>query len=75
SSICRALEDRIWPLIADGSISPVTCATFPFAEAADAHRLMESSRHIGKIILTAHGGPETAHRPQSPAPAHQGGSA
>ena len=75
SSICRGLEDRIWPLIADGSISPVTCATFPFAEAADAHRLMESSRHIGKIILTARGGPETAHRPQSPVPAHQGGSA
>ena len=53
SSICRALEDRIWPLIAAGRISPVTFAVFPFADVAEAHRLMESSQHVGKIILTA----------------------
>ena len=53
SSICRALEDRIWPLFADGTIRPVTYETLPFAKVAEAHRLMESSRHIGKIILTA----------------------
>ena len=53
SAICRALEANLWPLFADGTISPVTYAAFPFAEAGEAHRLMESSRHIGKIILTA----------------------
>ena len=53
TAICRALEERVWPLIADGSISPVTSAVFPLTEAAEAHRLMESSQHIGKIILTA----------------------
>ena len=53
SAICRALEDRVWPLFADGTIKPVTYATLPFANAAEAHRLMESSQHIGKIILTA----------------------
>ena len=53
SAICRALEANLWLLFADGTISPVTYATFPFAEAGEAHRLMESSRHIGKIILTA----------------------
>ena len=53
SAICRALEANVWPLFADGTISPVTYAVLPFAEAGEAHRLMESSRHIGKIILTA----------------------
>ena len=53
SAICRALEANVWPLFADGTISPVTYAVFPFAKAGEAHRLMESSRHVGKIILTA----------------------
>ena len=53
SAICRALEANVWLLFADGTISPVTYAAFPFAEAGEAHRLMESSQHIGKIILTA----------------------
>ena len=53
SSICRALEDRVWPLFANGTIKPVTYATLPFDKVAEAHRLMESSQHIGKIILTA----------------------
>ncbi len=52
SSICRALEDRVWPLFATGTITPETCAVFPFSQASEAHRLMESSRHIGKILLT-----------------------
>lgn len=52
SSICRALEDHVWPLFQSGSIAPETYAVFPFAQAAEAHRLMESSQHIGKIILT-----------------------
>jgi len=49
--IATALRDRVWPLIASGQIKPVIHQTFPLAEAADAHRLMESSQHIGKIVL------------------------
>jgi NADPH:quinone reductase len=52
ASIASALRARIWPLLASGSIKPVIHSTFPLAEAAQAHALMESSQHIGKIILT-----------------------
>ena len=49
--IAAALEDKVWPLIAAGGIAPVIHAAFPLTEAAAAHRLMESSSHIGKIML------------------------
>ena len=49
--IANALKERVWPLIARGEIAPVIHAAFPLSEAADAHRLMESSQHIGKIVL------------------------
>jgi len=49
--IMKALEETVWPLIAKGEIAPVVHGTFSMAQAADAHRLMESSQHIGKIIL------------------------
>jgi NADPH2:quinone reductase len=49
--VARELEQQVWPLIASGKIKPVTHATFPLAEAAKAHALMESSAHIGKIVL------------------------
>jgi NADPH2:quinone reductase len=52
SKICRALEQRVWPLFETGEICTETFAAFPFSQAAEAHRLMESSNHIGKIILT-----------------------
>ncbi len=51
--IADALERRVWPLIEAGEIRPVIHAIFPLSEAADAHRLMESSEHIGKIVLQA----------------------
>jgi NADPH2:quinone reductase len=51
AAIARNLEQRIWPLIGDGRIRPVIHQSFPLAEAAEAHRLMESSAHIGKIML------------------------
>lgn len=51
-SICRALEERVWPLFRTGACWPVTYKTFPLAEAAKGHELMESSQHIGKILLT-----------------------
>ena len=53
--ICRALEARVWPLFANGAIRSETYRSFPLGEAAEAHRLMESSEHIGKILLTARG--------------------
>ncbi|MFO1069492.1 MAG: NAD(P)H-quinone oxidoreductase [Geminicoccaceae bacterium] len=52
-AIARALEAEVWPLLAAGRVKPVIHATFPLAEAARAHALMESSAHIGKIVLTA----------------------
>lgn len=50
--IARALEREVWPLLARGIVKPVIYRTFPLAEAAAAHRLMESGGHIGKIVLT-----------------------
>jgi putative PIG3 family NAD(P)H quinone oxidoreductase len=46
------VEQRVWPLLADGRLKPIIYRTFPLAEAASAQDLMESSEHIGKIILT-----------------------
>ncbi len=51
-AIAQNLRDRVWPRVAAGEIKPVVHQTFPLAEAAAAHRLMESSAHIGKIVLT-----------------------
>jgi len=50
--IAQNLGDRFWPLIEAGKIKPQIFKTFPLAQAAEAHRLMESSQHVGKIILT-----------------------
>jgi putative PIG3 family NAD(P)H quinone oxidoreductase len=52
AEIARPLREKVWPLLDQGKIKPLIHATFPLAEAAAAHRLMESSAHIGKIILT-----------------------
>jgi NADPH2:quinone reductase len=50
--IARSLREKIWPLIEAGRIKPQVYKTFALAEASEAHRLMESSQHIGKIVLT-----------------------
>ncbi len=52
AAIVAALREKVWPLWAQGKLRPCTYQTFPLAEAAEAHRLMELSRHIGKILLT-----------------------
>jgi putative PIG3 family NAD(P)H quinone oxidoreductase len=52
SVIARAVEDNALPLLASGKIKPLIFKTFPLAQAADAHALMETSAHIGKIVLT-----------------------
>ena len=49
--IARRLKEKIWPLIEAGKIKPVIYKTFPLAQAGEAHKLMESSQHIGKIVL------------------------
>jgi len=51
-AIARSLREKIWPLIEAGRIKPEIYQTFPLEQAAEAHRLMESSQHIGKIVLT-----------------------
>ena len=52
AAIAAALKEKVWPLIASGAIKPVIHSTFPAADAAKAHLLMESNQHIGKIVLT-----------------------
>lgn len=49
--IAAELFTKVWPLLNDKKIKPVIFATFPLSEVADAHRLMEGGRHIGKIVL------------------------
>jgi NADPH2:quinone reductase len=51
SAIGAELREKVWPLLSGGKIRPVIYKTFPLAEAAQAHALMESSEHIGKIAL------------------------
>jgi NADPH:quinone reductase len=50
-AIAAALRAQVWPLIATGRVKPVIYRRFPLSDAAAAHRLMESSDHIGKIVL------------------------
>ena len=52
AAIARAVAQTVLPLVAAGQVKPVIYKTFPLTEAAAAHRLMESSSHIGKIVLT-----------------------
>lgn len=52
AAVAAAVRKNVWPLLAAGRVRPVIHATFPLAEADAAHRLMETSDHIGKIVLT-----------------------
>ena len=52
ASIAEALRREVLPLVAAGKVKPIVHATFPLENAADAHRLMEESSHMGKIVLT-----------------------
>ena len=49
--LARSIHENVWPIIEAGHFKPVICAEFPLQDAAKAHELMESSTHIGKIIL------------------------
>lgn len=52
ADIAKSLKNQVWPLLETGTIRPVIDKTFPLTEAKEAHERMESSQHIGKIILT-----------------------
>jgi NADPH2:quinone reductase len=49
--IARELREQVWPLIEVGKVKPVIHTVFPATQAAQAHALMESSAHVGKIVL------------------------
>jgi putative PIG3 family NAD(P)H quinone oxidoreductase len=51
-AVAASLREHVWPLIESGKIKPVIYKTFPLAQASEAHKLMESSQHIGKLVLT-----------------------
>jgi len=51
AAMARALREKVWPLLESGRVKPVVHAVFPLDRAAEAHRLMESGTHIGKIVL------------------------
>jgi len=53
AAIAQALHQNVWPVIEQGQAQPVIYATFPLREASEAHRLMETSAHIGKIVMTS----------------------
>jgi putative PIG3 family NAD(P)H quinone oxidoreductase len=52
AAIITAVREHVWPLLEDGRVRPIVDRVYPLAEAAEAHRLMESSTHVGKILLT-----------------------
>jgi NADPH2:quinone reductase len=52
AAIAAALREKVWPLIEAGKIRPVMDSTFPLRDAAKAHARLESSEHIGKVVLT-----------------------
>ena len=51
TQLAQALRQRVWPLLETGQVKPVIHRVFPAAQAAAAHALMESSAHVGKIVL------------------------
>lgn len=52
ASICAAVVEHVWPLVADGRVRPIVDRTMPLGEVRAAHELMESGEHTGKILLT-----------------------
>ena len=51
AAIAQSLRERVWPLLSEGKVKPVIHTVFGAARAAEAHALMESNQHIGKIVL------------------------
>ncbi|HZT47139.1 MAG TPA: NAD(P)H-quinone oxidoreductase [Hyphomicrobiaceae bacterium] len=53
AGFARALEEKVWPMLASGRVKVVMDSTFPLGKAADAHRRLESGQHVGKVVLVA----------------------
>jgi putative PIG3 family NAD(P)H quinone oxidoreductase len=53
AAICASVVEHLWPLVSDGSVRTLVHTTLPLEEVAEAHRIMEASDHIGKIVLTS----------------------
>lgn len=56
TALAAEVLQKVWPVLESGAFKPMVFASFPFSQAAQAHELMESSKHIGKIILVAEQG-------------------
>ena len=52
AAICASVVEHVWPLVSGGSVRTLVHTSFPLEQAAEAHRLMESGQHTGKIVLT-----------------------
>ncbi|QBR92757.1 NAD(P)H-quinone oxidoreductase [Nocardioides euryhalodurans] len=52
AAICAAVVEHVWPLVGDGRLRPIVHRTMPLDQVADAHRLLESGDHVGKVVLT-----------------------
>jgi NADPH2:quinone reductase len=52
AAIAHSLKAKVWPLIESGAIKPVIHSVYPAAQAAQAHALMETNQHIGKLVLS-----------------------
>jgi putative PIG3 family NAD(P)H quinone oxidoreductase len=52
AAIVASVVENVWPLVASGTVRPVIHATLPWEQATEAHRLVESSQHVGKVVLT-----------------------
>jgi putative PIG3 family NAD(P)H quinone oxidoreductase len=67
-AIARQLSEKVWPLFEASAVRPVIHAEFPLARAGDAHRMMEESQHIGKIVLIVSAPPGTTPDRSEPLP-------
>lgn len=67
-AIARQLAEKVWPLLENGTIKPVIHAEFPLEQAAEAHRMLEESQHVGKIVLTVGAPPRTTPGRSEPLP-------
>jgi NADPH:quinone reductase-like Zn-dependent oxidoreductase len=52
AAIVRGVREEVWPLVESGAIGPIIDRRLPIAQAAEAHRIVESSDHLGKVLLT-----------------------
>jgi NADPH:quinone reductase-like Zn-dependent oxidoreductase len=51
AAICAAVQEHVWPLVAAGGVRPVVDRVLPLSEVAEAHRVVEASEHVGKVLL------------------------